>query len=100
MSRITSARLLTISGLVGLTPVKILTLKSGQFLRVHNPNGSTGAFLAASYDGVTVPAVFGAGTTIAPLSADDWSLFVPSGDITLVSDQAGGANYTILYLAR
>lgn len=98
MSRMTGGRPVTITGTVGTTPVQILAPnKSGQFLRIHNPNGSTGAFLAVSYDGVTVPVVFGAGTTIAPLSADDWTIFVPNGAVTIVSDMEDAA-FTIMYV--
>lgn len=99
MSRQTSARITTVIGVVGKTPITVLgALKAGQYLRVHNPND--GAFLAATYDGVTVPVVFGAGITIGPLAADSWDTFVPSGAVQLVSDQVAGANYTLMYLTR
>ena len=87
-----------ITGTVGTTPATVLTqFKAGQYLRVHNPNGSSGAFLAVTYDGATTPVIYGAGVTIAPLDADSWDVFVSNGAVQLVSDQAGGAAYTILY---
>jgi hypothetical protein len=102
VSRLTSATPLTVSGTVGTTPVTILAKnKMGQYLSVHNPNGDTGAFLAATYDNLTAPLVFGAGSrTISPLSADDFEVFIPNGALQLVSDQSGGAKYSVMYLGR
>jgi hypothetical protein len=86
----------TITGTVGTSVITVLAgLKAVNFLCIHNPN-STG-LLAATYDGVTIPVVNGAGITIAAEWEDYYDNYVPIGAVQIIGSTSG-MNYTVMWM--
>ena len=80
------------SGTVGTSPVTILAAGTAiEYLRIHNPSKT--AQLCVTYDGVTVPVVNSVGITISALGADEQTLQIPGGGVSLIADGASSPYY-------
>lgn len=87
----------TVTGTVGTSPITILAgNKAVNWLRLHNPNLSSGTFLAVTYDGVTIPVINGAGITISPGGDDYHDNFIPTGAVQIIGSTTG-VSYTLMW---
>jgi hypothetical protein len=97
-----------ITGTVGATAALVLGLtKFVQYFTIHSPSNS--GFLAATFDGVTVPIINGTGCGIAPLGGWTLDSVNPIGGVKIGNGynyinglyliaNASSTPYTILYL--